>query len=420
MNIAVIGAGISGLSSAKLLQQKGYKVTVFEKGEKPGGLIRCDVINGGVFHRVGGHVFNTKNKEVLNWFWQWFDKDKEFLQAKRNAKIFMDNKYIGYPIENHIYQLEGGVISKIISELLELNKTGYKEPFTYASFEDFLKGNFGQTLYDLYFKPYNAKIWKTDLSNVALEWLEGKLPMPDFLQVFTSNIIREEEKNMVHSSFFYPVNFGSQFIVDRLGKDLKIVNDYEVSEITFLGSGWRINGDEIFDKVIYTGDVRKLNKVVRDLPNQVNQLTKNVEGLRSNGTSNLFCQTDDTDLSWLYLPDKNTNAHRIIYTGNFSKNNNPSKGRKTCSVEFSGNVTFEQMEREINKLPGNLEILDMNYEPNSYVIQNKGDREKIAALKNNLEPINFYLVGRFAEWEYYNMDKAIESAMKTTDFICNN
>jgi UDP-galactopyranose mutase len=29
--------------------------------------------------------------------------------------------------------------------------------------------------------------------------------------------------------------------------------------------------------------------------------------------------------------------------------------------------------------------------------------------------MNFHLVGRFSEWEYYNMDMAILSAMKVSD-----
>ncbi|MEJ7682717.1 MAG: hypothetical protein WKG06_33635 [Segetibacter sp.] len=33
-------------------------------------------------------------------------------------------------------------------------------------------------LYQLYFGPYNSKIWNTDISKVPLEWLDGKLPMP--------------------------------------------------------------------------------------------------------------------------------------------------------------------------------------------------------------------------------------------------
>lgn len=55
--VAVIGAGISGLTVAQLLKDK-YHVTVYEKDDKPGGLIKCDRINGSLFHTCGGHVLS--------------------------------------------------------------------------------------------------------------------------------------------------------------------------------------------------------------------------------------------------------------------------------------------------------------------------------------------------------------------------
>lgn len=68
--IAIIGGGISGLSMANLLQKSNH-VTVFERDSKPGGLIKCEVVNGNLYHTVGGHVFNSKRKDVLNWFWSF-------------------------------------------------------------------------------------------------------------------------------------------------------------------------------------------------------------------------------------------------------------------------------------------------------------------------------------------------------------
>ncbi|MBC7748279.1 MAG: NAD(P)/FAD-dependent oxidoreductase, partial [Methylotenera sp.] len=71
-DIAVIGAGISGISISKMLIEEGKNVTLFEKNKKIGGLIKCERINDNLFHRVGGHVFNSKNKDVLTWFWKYF------------------------------------------------------------------------------------------------------------------------------------------------------------------------------------------------------------------------------------------------------------------------------------------------------------------------------------------------------------
>lgn len=409
MKIAVVGTGISGLSIANMLN-KQHEVKLFERAPKAGGLIKCERVQDCLFHKVGGHVFNAKNTEVLDWFWSHFDRENEFVKAKRKAKVFFNNAIIGYPIENYIYLFDKETIKKIIPELLTLQCQPKRSPFEYDNFESFLQNSFGNTLYETYFKPYNRKIWQTDLSTVAMEWLEGKLPMPNIQDIFESNILREEEDNMVHSTFYYPKENGSQFIVDRLKQGLDITTDAEVTEITKNGEQLQLPSGESFNKMIYCGDVRKLPKFCKDILSEAGVDVSAIEQLRSNGTSNLFCETDDNDISWLYIPQDFTKAHRIIYTGNFSDSNNRGSARKTCVVEFSGKVDYDTMVEEIKKLPGNLSPISYNYEPNSYVIQDKQTRKLIQDAKAALKQKNIYLLGRFAEWEYYNMDKAIEAS----------
>lgn len=409
MKLAIIGCGIAGLSIANLLKDK-YEIVIYEKKNTPGGLIKCERVQDCLFHKVGGHVFNSKNKRVLDWFWSFFDRDKEFIKVNRNAKILFDNKIIGYPIENHLYNLEVPLIRKIITELIELQKQQYLNPLEYANFEVFLKQNFGPTLYELYFKPYNQKIWHTDLNTISMQWLEGKLPMPDLQEIILKNITREAEDNMVHSCFYYPRENGSQFIVDRLKLGLKIVTNTNIREIS-KREGELVINEEAFNKIVYCGDIRQFPKYGKKILSAAGIDVKYLESLRSNGTSNLFCETDANNISWLYLPENFTAAHRIIYTGNFSDTNNRGKNRKTCVVEFSGKVKYETMVNEIKTLPGNLLPISYNYEPNSYVIQDNRTKTEINAAKQILEKEGIYLLGRFAEWEYYNMDTVIEAAM---------
>lgn len=49
--IAIIGAGISGLSTAFALQQAGHHITLFEARERPGGPIQSDQIDGYLIER---------------------------------------------------------------------------------------------------------------------------------------------------------------------------------------------------------------------------------------------------------------------------------------------------------------------------------------------------------------------------------
>lgn len=57
-----------------------------------------------------------------------------------------------------------------------------------------------------------------------------------------------------------------------------------------------------------------------------------------------------------------------------------------------------------------------HYEQYTYPIQNTETRAIVANLKKELQKENLFLFGRFAEWEYYNMDVAIGAALELHDF----
>lgn len=116
---------MSGLAIANILQDNGNEVIVFEKDNRQGGMIKCDRVEGSLFHRTGGHVFNTKRQDVMDWFWQHFDKEKEFTKAIRHSSVVMDGMgNVPYPIENHMYYFSDEVQKSFIQDLLNIAMTG--------------------------------------------------------------------------------------------------------------------------------------------------------------------------------------------------------------------------------------------------------------------------------------------------------
>lgn len=403
-----------------MLTEKGFQTTLYEKNPQAGGLVRCtreakDIL----FHRVGGHVFNSKNKQVLNWFWKYFDKSNEFLEAKRNASIYLNGEFLGYPIENNVHLFSKDEVQDIISELLNINSSKSNEMVMpnqeYSSFKDFLQCTFGPTLCKKYFFPYNEKIWNKDLSKIPLAWLEGKLPMPDLKSIIVSNICKNEDMSMVHSTFYYPIEGGSQFIVDRLIDGLDVIYDCLISRISKFKDQICVD-NVLYDRVIFTGDVRNLGRIIDWESFGLNEsLICGLNALSSNPTSNALCECDMNPYSWVYFPDKNVRCHRAIMTGNFAESNNGllNKNSKiSCTVEFSKNLSPEEMKVDISKLPFSMKAVAFNLEQSSYIIHDHSTIETIKSFRKEAETMGIYLCGRFAEWQYYNMDAAIDSAMK--------
>lgn len=409
--IAVIGAGVSGLSTAQLLKIHA-DVTVFEKDGRPGGLIKCDRVKGALYHRTGGHVFNSKNEKVLSWFWQFFNRNEDFTKANRNAVISMPDKTtVDYPIENHIYQLSDDIIKGFIGDIQKMMTQPSTQPH---NFEEFLSQRFGETLYRLYFQPYNEKIWNNSLAEVPLTWLEGKLPMPTISEMLYNNFVHVKEMQMVHSSFYYPKQGGSQFLADTLSKGLNIQYNTDVNSIRKEDEGWVINGEH-FDMVVFCGNIKQLPQTIEGA--DLSPYQPAIDALQHHGTTSVLCEVETNPFSWIYLPDHTYRAHRIICTGNFAPNNNPD-GKHTATIEFTDYISEEEIRRNLGKMPFSPKYLAHHFEPYTYPIQNQDTKDLIAHIKKTLAEHRLYLCGRFAEWEYYNMDAAMSSAMEVTERIC--
>lgn len=413
--VAIIGAGVSGLSTAHFLKDR-YQVTLFEKEATPGGLIKCQRIGGSLFHTCGGHVFNSKRQDVLDWFWSKFTRDNEFVKADRNSVVFLDShdanqegiKEIPYPIENHMYLMDAETQKKFIEDLISMAKASEKEPH---NFEEFLQGRFGNTLYDMYFQPYNEKVWRRDLKQVPLSWLEGKLPMPTVAEMIFNNINHVKEKAFVHSSFWYEKNNGSQYIADRLaeGLDIRFCND--ISEICYSENKWIIKG-ESFDKIVFCGNIKQLPTLLKGV--DIESYREEIDRLEYHGTTAVFCEIDKNPYSWIYQPSRNHESHRIICTGNFAPTNNTDalpSNRITATIEFTDEISKEEILSNLSNIPLHPKYLDHKYNQFTYPIQDSHTREMIKSLKDTIADKGFYFTGRFADWEYYNMDVAIGAAM---------
>ena len=401
---AIIGAGISGLSTAHLLKDR-YDCTIFEKEETPGGLIRCRRVNGSLFHICGGHIFNSKRQDVLDWFWSIFNREEEFQKADRNSVVFMaDGKHIPYPIENHIYLFDNETQKLFIQDLLSIAKNEGYEPH---NFEEFLRNRFGETLYNIYFKPYNEKVWRRNLKSVPLSWLEGKLPMPTVEEMIFNNINQVKEKNFVHATFWYEKENGSQHIADKLSQGLNIKYNSNIESIERRGNKWIIN-EEDFDTVVFCGNIKQLPTLLKGV--EITEYKEKIDALEYHGTTAVFCQIEKNNYSWIYLPDNKYESHRIICTGNFAVSNN-APDTMTATVEFTDEISKDDIMEQLGRIPMNPKYIDHQYNKYTYPIQDADTRNMIASLKSELAKEDFFFTGRFADWEYYNMDVAIGAAM---------
>lgn len=95
-NIAILGAGPAGLSSAYELAkisdnfENEYNVVIFEKSSEVGGISKT-ALNNGYYFDLGGHRFFTKIEDVSN-MWNDILKD-EFILRPRLSRIYYNKNF---------------------------------------------------------------------------------------------------------------------------------------------------------------------------------------------------------------------------------------------------------------------------------------------------------------------------------------
>jgi len=191
--VAVIGSGISGISSAWFLSQK-HEVTLFEKNPTLGGhtnTLDVTLKNGDEIPVDAGFiVYNEPNYPLLKAMFAYLDvatypTDMSFAVSIDQGRL----EYAGNNL-NTLFAQRKNLFSlkhwRMIADILRFNKLakndlvqGFPKHFTLG---DYLRENaFGQTMQQDYLLPMAAAIWSCPTETML------KFPAQSFLQFFANH-----------------------------------------------------------------------------------------------------------------------------------------------------------------------------------------------------------------------------------------
>jgi protoporphyrinogen oxidase len=135
------------------------------------------------------------------------------------------------------------------------------------------------------------------------------------------------------------------------------------------------------------------------------------------------------EISWLYVPDPAVGrTNRISFPSGYSRHAAPD-GCSAILAEIThqpgddvSNMTDDDLKSEVVTMLQFMQILrkdqiiysSVERQPYAYVVYDLDYQKNIAIVKAHCMNIGFPLVGRFAQFEYLNMDGCIRSVL---DFI---
>ena len=444
--ILILGGGLTGLSAGYVLTKAGLKVKVFESDSSVGGLSKTIIHNGFRFD-LGGHRFFTKDRELNNFVKELMGK--ELISVPRKSKIYMQNKYFDYPLKplNAIFGLGISTTIEILFDYAaERIKNLIKEPQN-ISLEDWVVGNFGRKMFNIYFKEYSEKVWGIECSMISAEWVAQRIRGLSLASAVKNAFFKLNGKDVpsLVDFFLYP-QLGIGRISDRLKEDIEAGNnsvltdsrierinhsDFKVESIVKNNRKQFVeeNGIEFISSIPIT----KLVKMLHPAPPE-NILTA-ASKLRFRDlviVAVMINRKRVTDQTWIYIPEQKIPFGRLHEPTNWSEKMAP-EGKTIIVAEFfsfKGDRIWNKSDEELTSITvENLENMGFvkKHEmigsavvrvPNAYPLFEIGYKERCDEIYEYLGRFkNLHITGRSGMFRYYNMDHAIESGIKTAERI---
>src|SRR6266545_398713 len=171
-DVCVIGAGPAGLTAAYCLTKEMPSVLVIEKDPVYVGGISRTVTYKDFSFDIGGHRFFSKAKEVVD-LWHEILPD-DFIERPRLSRIYYDGKFYAYPLRAFealgnlgLFTSAACMLSYACAKALPI-----REP---RSFHDWVRNQFGERLFQIFFKTYTEKVWGMSCDEISADWAAQRI-----------------------------------------------------------------------------------------------------------------------------------------------------------------------------------------------------------------------------------------------------
>lgn len=421
--IHILGAGLAGLSAAYHLNGEHL---ILEKDREVGGLCKSVDISGYVFD-YAPHILFTRDDYVRALF-------EDVLKGSlcrhiRKSYIYLKDSYVKYPFEVNLNALPTDIIQECIDGVINRKTT---EP---TNFEEWIYSTFGGGIARHYMIPYNQKIWKYDLSRMNFDWIKGRVPSPSVEEMRKGAAGTIRKNYGPNAEFLYPKHGGIGALAKQLSRDLKVSTSSEVVEI-------RPSENEVIvkykekenikkttsERVISSIPLPELIRILHDPPEEVDKAAGSLVYNSMTCVKIGIKRTNISDKHWLYFPEEKFVFNRVSFPMNFSEYTTP-RGRSSILVEVThreAGIDSERIQKRViedlteTKIITELdeiEVCDTSSHKYAYVIYDLDHRKNVSIIHDYLKSINIMPIGRFGEWEYFNMDKAILSGKKAASRV---
>lgn len=421
-DFVVLGAGLCGLAAGHLL---GDRALMLERSRVPGGLVRSECNNGYWFDHVLHLLYFADPKTEARITALLGDR---LQRVKPEAWVETPAGTVRFPFQMHLGGLDREVVVRCLADLA-------RETFAPAgpapeNFEQLLLRTFGQTMVDTFLLPYNRKMWRRPLAELAPSGFQWNITRPDFDKVLRGALNPDSEFRAYNAQGWYPrpakdaTLRGMAVLSAALAgeaHDLRLnhtVESIDLARRTVVAHGpqglaefgWKQGCLSTLPLPVAIG---MCPQAPEELQAAAHSLTRNrvitvafsVEGPRPEGRG-----------FWRYYGDESLLFTRLIYLHEFDPDIAPPEGwvlmvevtqRAEDPLETRDEL-LDRIRRDVQTagaLPADCSIVDAHVlviDP-AYVVFTPENAKIVHALRNFLARGGVTPLGRYGQWEYSSM-----------------
>jgi len=423
----VIGGGISGLTAARTLQEKGQSFLLLERCPTLGGLTRTVEVGEFCFDYTGHFLHLSRYPTPEDIPFAGLD-NSDWVQVCRKSCCFVADKLITAPIQYHLGELPPPILAQCVASYESRLKAS---PIEGSSFRDFIVGGFGEALADLFLIPQNEKTMAISLDRLSSHAVKRFFPPPDTALIRKGIRGASPDALGYNAKFWYPRTGGIGHLVRGLAKDLETckvnqevvaisLGQKTVTTVTGESYGW----DEMFSSM----PLKTLCGITDDqeLVEMASKLTHSSTISFNIGLKGEL-QEQFQGVHWVYVPDREIPFYRVGFYSNIG-NGSCSPGHSALYVEVGALPQDIDRVDLVNQLQSNvltwLERLGWIDRKNvvcvvlhtircAYVHHTIDRDQLVNGILQRLKRYRVFPIGRYGLWDYTSMEDSIESARST-------
>jgi protoporphyrinogen oxidase/GT2 family glycosyltransferase len=411
--IAILGAGIAGLSSAWLLRNSGIDPIVFERQSYPGGLARSFDWHGFQCDFAAHRLFTT-DENVLHKLLNLVPMGRHV----RRSQIFMNGKWMRDPLD----ALElAGHSSPITAAGMLWHYLIRPRDISDDNFEKYVLRRYGSSLYKLFFKPYTEKLFGIPGDQISAYWARKKVRLSNPFDRF-----RENTKTKFQY-FYYPVRGGYGAISDMLFEEVE-------DRVRLNTTVTRLDADADYVKAVHyiqEGEEKQLpvDHVISTLPLSITARMLGYDfHLNYRKVEAVYLLLNRpllSDYHWMYFVDADVAINRMVEFKNMSPVDAPQNQTVVCAeVTQDHDDPAAEVISDLARigLINKNEVLDtlVVRENFSYPVYDQAFDETIEIAESTIgEYKNLSLVGRAAEFKHREVDDNFAAASELVGSLIN-